>query len=190
MSCLRFLHVNPRAEISVSHALSTHSFPPAWNWKTHPRDTDTCTSASQVACCSKTASSFPASSSLFSVFSTPTQGRQYPEQGLPQTIRSSTLVSHTSTWNAEFHTPVNTYSFEMQWYRVEQTSDLIKRTFCSKKCQKIFSCFQSSLIKQITVLNFLTWKQSLPGKEQNIAFICVLYEKTCYIVSEAEFPGY
>lgn len=138
---MRFLHVNPRAEISVSHALSTHSFPPAWNWKTHPRDTDTCTSASLLACCSKTASSFPASSSLFSVFSTPTQGRQYPELGLPQIVRSSTLVSHTCTWNAEFHTPVNTYSFEMQWYWAEQTSDLIKRTFCSKKCQKIFSCF-------------------------------------------------
>lgn len=33
------------------------------------------------------------------------------------------------------------------------------------------------------VLNFLTRKQSLPGKEQNTAFICVFYEETCYIAS-------
>lgn len=63
----------PRAEISVSHAHSTHSFPPARNWKTHPRDTDTCTSGSQLPRHSKPASSFPASSPPFSVFSTSTK---------------------------------------------------------------------------------------------------------------------
>lgn len=73
LSLWRGLHVNPEAEISVSHALSTHSFPPAWNWKTHPRDIDTCTPASRPPCHSKPASSFPASSPLFCVFSSSTK---------------------------------------------------------------------------------------------------------------------
>lgn len=34
------------------------------------------------------------------------KSRQYPEWGLPWIIRISTLVSHTFTWNAKFHTPV------------------------------------------------------------------------------------
>lgn len=50
-----------------SVAYTLHSVPPAWNQKTHPNDTDTCTSARQLCCQSKPVSSFPSSSPLFSV---------------------------------------------------------------------------------------------------------------------------
>lgn len=33
---------------------------------------------------------------------------------------------------------------------------------------------------------FANYKVSLPGRECNITFICTLYEKACYMVTEAE----
>lgn len=33
---------------------------------------------------------------------------------------------------------------------------------------------------------FANYKVSLPGRECNITFICTLYEKACYVVTEAE----
>lgn len=63
----------------------------------HPRDTGTFTSASQLPCHSKPSSSFPASSSLFSVFSTSTK-----EQTVSW-VRAALNHTNLNTCQSYFH---------------------------------------------------------------------------------------